>query len=44
MALALNYMRPPYIEHMANGQNMSDMAHIEVLINYDINVLMKANT
>lgn len=23
---------------------MSDMAHIEVLINYDINVLMEANT
>jgi len=43
MALALNNMRPPHIEHIANGQNTLDMIHIEVLINYDINIPIKAN-
>ena len=37
-------MRPPHVEHMTSGQNTLDMAHIEVLINYNINMPTEANT
>ena len=37
-------MRPLHIEHMASGQNTLDMAYIEVLINYNINMPIEANT
>ena len=43
MALALNNMRLPHIDYMANSQNTSDITHIEVLINYNINAPIEAD-
>ena len=43
MVLALNNMRPPSSENMANGQHTLDMLHFEVLINYDVNASTEAS-
>ena len=43
MALALNNMRPPPIENMANSQYALDVMHFEIPINYNINAPTEAN-
>jgi len=43
VALALNNMRSPFVENIANSQYTLDMMHFEILINYDINAPTKAN-
>jgi len=43
VALALNNIRPPSSENIANGQHTLDMIHFEVPINYDINTPTEAN-
>ena len=43
MALALNNMRPPPIENMANSQHALDTMYFEILFNYDINAPTEAN-